>query len=149
MASTTKDLETQILSSFLLSRASLQDIISLRQFTELFPKDQRSNPQVKLLYRELQLLRNKTCERVKKNIKHEAALGIKQRSELEKKRRALKRVDDETMTAIEVGFHLCLFSQSEGSLSGYRGRGSSYLTTARYSCSVQHLWNRNFRSRNC
>ncbi|PUU76427.1 Cnl2/NKP2 family protein-domain-containing protein [Tuber borchii] len=102
MASTTKDLETQILSSFLLSRASLQDIISLRQFTELFPRDQRSNPQVKLLYRELQLLRNKTCERVKKNIKHEAALGIKQRSELEKKQRALKRVDDETMTAIEL-----------------------------------------------
>jgi len=131
MASTTKDLETQILSSFLLSRASLQDIISLRQFTELFPKDQRSNPQVKLLYRELQLLRNKTCERVKKNIKHEAALGIKQRSELEKKRRALKRVDDETMTAIEVGFHLHrFFSQSEGSLFGYHGGGSSYLTTA-------------------
>jgi len=149
MASTAKDLETQILSSFLLSRASLQDIISLRQFTELFPKDQRSNPQAKLLYRELQLLRNKTCERVKKNIKHEAALGVKQRSELEKKRRALKRVDDETMTAIEVSFSFSPSSRSEGSLFGY-GRGGSFLSNhSCYSYLAQRLWNRNFRSRNC
>ena len=102
MAANTKATETQILSSFLLSRASLQDIISLRQFTELFPKDQRSNPQVKLLYRELQLLRNKTCERVKKNIHHEAELGTKQRSDAERKRRALKDVDDDAMTGIDV-----------------------------------------------
>ena len=102
MAANTKTAETQILSSFLLSRASQQDIVSLRQFTELFPKDQRSNPQVKLLYRELQLLRNKTCERVKKNIHHEAELGTKQRSDAERKRRALKDVDDDAMTGIDV-----------------------------------------------
>lgn len=103
MTTSTTAQEYEILSSFLLSRASLQDITSLRQFTELFPKDKRSNPQVKLLYRELQLQQNKTCDRVKKNIQFEARLGARQRRDAKKEAREGKGVDDDAMTGIEVG----------------------------------------------
>lgn len=103
MASTsTTSQEYDILTSFLLSRASLQDIITFRQFTELFPRDRRENSQVKLLYRELQLLQNKTCERVKKNIQFEARLGARQRRDTKKKLREGTEVEDDAMTGIEV-----------------------------------------------
>ncbi|KAF8252180.1 hypothetical protein K440DRAFT_658019 [Wilcoxina mikolae CBS 423.85] len=69
--------ETQILESFLLSRASLKDIITFREFVNLFPKDKRSNPQIKLLYRELQLARNRQCTLVRNNILREARVGPK------------------------------------------------------------------------
>lgn len=113
MASTsTTAQEYAILTSFLLSRASLRDIISLNQFTELFPRDRRGNPQVKLLYHELQLLQNKTCERVKKNIQFEARLGAKQRRDAKKELREGSGVEDDAMTGIEVGSGssgFCLF----------------------------------------
>lgn len=103
MANTsTTSQEYDILTSFLLSRASLQDIIAFRQFAELFPRDRRENPQVKLLYRELQLLQNKTCERVKKNIQFEARLGARQRRDTKKKLREGTEVEDDAMTGIEV-----------------------------------------------
>lgn len=104
MASSTTALEYEILSSFILSRASLQDIISLRKFTELFPKDKQSNPQVKLLYAELQLQRNKTCDRVKKNLQFEARLGAKQRRDVKRQQREGQHIDDDAMTGIEVRF---------------------------------------------
>lgn len=103
MASTsTTSQEYDILTSFLLSRASLKDIITFRQFTELFPKDRRENPQVKLLYRELQLQQNKTCERVKKNIQFEVRLGARQRRDTKKELREGRGVEDDAMTGIEV-----------------------------------------------
>lgn len=103
MASTsTTSQEYDILTSFLLSRASLKDIITFRQFTELFPKDRRENPQVKLLYRELQLQQNKTCERVKKNIQFETRLGARQRRDTKKELREGRGVEDDAMTGIEV-----------------------------------------------
>lgn len=103
MASTnTTTQEYEILTSFLLSRASLQDIITLNMFTGLFPRDRRGNPQVKLLYRELQLLQSKTCERVKKNIQLEVRLGAKQRRNTKKEQREGKGVEDDAMTGIEV-----------------------------------------------
>ncbi|KAI5846546.1 Cnl2/NKP2 family protein-domain-containing protein [Morchella snyderi] len=101
-ASSTTALEYEILSSFLLSRASLQDIISLRKFTELFPKDKQSNPQVKLLYAELQLQRNKTCDRVKKNLQFEARLGAKQRRDAKRQQREEQHIDDDATTGIEL-----------------------------------------------
>lgn len=103
--------EYEILTSFLLSRASLQNIITLPGFTKLFPKDHRNNPQVKLLYRELQLQQNKTCERVKKNIQLEVRLGAKQRRDAKKEEREGKGVEDDVMMGIEVnsGFSKQLF----------------------------------------
>lgn len=115
MASTnTTTQEYEILTSFLLSRASLQDIITFSTFTKLFPKDHRNNPQVKLLYRELQLQRDKTCERVKKNVQLEVRLGAKQRKDAKKEERRRKGVEDDVMTGTEVspGFSKQLFAMA-------------------------------------
>lgn len=70
--------ETSILSDFLLAPAPLPAIIPLNKFAELFPKAQRSHPQVKLLYRELQHLRATDIEIVKENIAKEVVRGEKQ-----------------------------------------------------------------------
>lgn len=112
MASTnTTTQEYEILTAFLLSRASLQNIITFSTFTKLFPKEHRNNPQVKLLYRELQLQQNKTCERVKKNVQLEVRLGAKQRKDAKKEERERKGVEDDVMMGIEVssGFSKQLF----------------------------------------
>ena len=94
----TAETEEQILSSFLLARASLKDIIGPREFADLFPKEHRSNPQVKLLYRELQLARSRQCAQVKNNIHREARLGP---GRIERTERVL---DDESRAGIEVAF---------------------------------------------
>jgi len=51
--------EDQILTSFLLSRSTLKDIIGFREFTELFPREKRSHPQVKHLYHVLHSIRQR------------------------------------------------------------------------------------------
>ena len=89
--------EVQILSSFLLSRANLKDIITFREFVDLFPKDKRSNPQIKLLYRELQLARNRQCTLVKNNILREVRVGPKPN-------KREQGPDEDAMAGIEVGF---------------------------------------------
>jgi centromere-localized protein 2 len=94
--------ETEILSSFLLSRAGLKDIISLRAFTELFPRDKRSNPQIKLLYRELQQLRERQVAQVRRKIQHEAIAGFNQRKAAAQRKEKDERIDDENMAGIEV-----------------------------------------------
>ncbi|KAF8471969.1 Cnl2/NKP2 family protein-domain-containing protein, partial [Kalaharituber pfeilii] len=77
--STAAQTELSILTSFLLSRAPLTDIITLKSFTDLFPREKRSNPQVKLLYRKLQLIRAQTCDRVRRNVELEVVQGKRQR----------------------------------------------------------------------
>ncbi|KAA8901393.1 Cnl2/NKP2 family protein-domain-containing protein [Sphaerosporella brunnea] len=94
--------ETEILSSFLLSRAGLKDIISLSQFTLLFPRERRSNPQIKLLYRELQRLRESQIARVRRKIEHEAITGFNQRKVAARHKKLDERVDDENMIGIEL-----------------------------------------------
>jgi len=94
--------EAQILTTFLLSRASLQDVVPLKQFTELFPQVHRANPQIKLLYRELQVARNRQIERVKKNIQMEARLGAKHRQEAARTRREEERADPDAMVGVEL-----------------------------------------------
>jgi len=69
--------EAQILTSFLLSRSTLKDIIGFREFAELFPREKRSHPQVKHLYRVLHSLRQRQCEQVRRKIHSEAATSIK------------------------------------------------------------------------
>jgi centromere-localized protein 2 len=98
--------ETEILSSFLLSRAGLKDIISLRAFTELFPRDKRSNPQIKLLYRELQQLRERQVAQVRRKIQHEAIAGFNQRKAAARRKEKDARIDDENMVGIEVRLFL-------------------------------------------
>ncbi|KAL1998547.1 hypothetical protein VTN02DRAFT_5981 [Thermoascus thermophilus] len=76
--------EEFILSKFLLSPASLPTVISLQKFTELFPKRLRSHPQIRVLYRELQQLREQDMDLVNENIDHEVRRGEKQKAELRK-----------------------------------------------------------------
>lgn len=101
--------EAQILTSFLLSRSTLKDIISFREFAELFPREKRSHPQVKHLYRVLLSLRQRQCEQVRRKIQSEAATVIKRVKEGRK-----GEVDEEAMVGIEVRFYLAS--------SGNRGR---------------------------
>lgn len=76
--------EASILSDFLLSPAALPTIIPMNKFTELFPKGQRSHPQVKLLYRELQHLRATDIGIVKENIAKEITKGARQMTSMHK-----------------------------------------------------------------
>jgi centromere-localized protein 2 len=72
--------EAVILTDFLLAPAALRDVLTLQQFTEIFPKSHRLGPAVKELYQELQRLRNEDLETVRLNIQDEI-----------KKSRTLKR----------------------------------------------------------
>lgn len=74
--------ETSILSSFLLTPASLPTVISLQQFTELFPKRLRTHPHVRVLYRELQETREQDMDAVNGNIDQETKQGERQKEQL-------------------------------------------------------------------
>ena len=63
--------EATILSNFLLVPAQLTAIISLEEFTALFPRSQRSSPQIRTLYRDLQNQRNEIRDVVAANIENE------------------------------------------------------------------------------
>ncbi len=85
--------ESTILANFLLSPAALPTIITLTKFTDLFPKAQRSNPQIGLLYRELQHIRALDTDQVRRNIAQEVKRGERQRREVVKARRKADRED--------------------------------------------------------
>ncbi|GKZ37104.1 hypothetical protein AbraIFM66950_008496 [Aspergillus brasiliensis] len=76
--------ESSILGNFLLSPAPLPTIMSLQQFTELFPKRLRSHPHIRALYRELQELRENDMDLVNGNIDKEVRQGEIQKAELRK-----------------------------------------------------------------
>ncbi|KAF1852066.1 uncharacterized protein K460DRAFT_392212 [Cucurbitaria berberidis CBS 394.84] len=63
--------EAKMLGDFLLAPAALRDFVTLRQFTEIFPKSHRTNPAVQDLYRELQRLRDKDIDMVRRSIAEE------------------------------------------------------------------------------
>ena len=83
--------ENSILTNFLLPPAPLPAIISLRQFTELFPRAYQSNPHVKVLYRELQHQRVIDIDDVKRGIAMEVKRGEKQRRQISRTRRQLNQ----------------------------------------------------------
>ncbi|KAL4919979.1 Ctf8-domain-containing protein [Aspergillus aurantiobrunneus] len=76
--------ETSILSNFLLSAASLPTVMSLQQFTELFPKRLRTHSHIRVLYREIQQLREQDMDIVNENIDKEVRQGDSQKAELRK-----------------------------------------------------------------
>lgn len=59
-------------------------IMSLQQFTELFPKRLRSHPHIRVLYRELQQIREQDMDIVSENIDKEVRRGGSQKAELRK-----------------------------------------------------------------
>jgi len=89
--------EATILSTFLLTPAPLTAIISLKTFTELFPRAQQSSPQIRALYRDLQHQRARLTDAVAHNIIVEIKRGNAQRRAVLKSRRqdAREEQDDE------------------------------------------------------
>lgn len=103
--------ETSILSNFLLHPAPLPAIISLQQFTELFPPTQRADPQIPVLYRELQHQRAMDTDDVRRNIAAEAIRGQAHMREVRRERRRANKqtIDgvDERELYMEASVRLC------------------------------------------
>lgn len=67
--------EATILTNYLLVPAQLPAIVSLKEFTDLFPRALQSSPQVRRLYRDLQNQRNALIDEVAANIETEVKRG--------------------------------------------------------------------------
>jgi centromere-localized protein 2 len=93
--------ESHILTTHLTLPAELPTIISLQDFTNLFPKSLRASPRIKSLYRDLHHQRNLTIDRVKQNIEAEVKAGIRMRKELIRMKRAEQKIDDDDEMEIE------------------------------------------------
>ncbi|KAI3328030.1 hypothetical protein HD806DRAFT_347361 [Xylariaceae sp. AK1471] len=89
--------EAAILRNYLLLPSRLPTIISLQEFTSLFPKSQQSSPQVRALYRDLQQQRNVIVDAVSANIDAEVkqAKAIRRTIIKTKKEGELEEQDDE------------------------------------------------------
>ncbi|PYH80913.1 hypothetical protein BO82DRAFT_375305 [Aspergillus uvarum CBS 121591] len=129
--------ETAILSNFLLTPAPLPTIISLQQFTELFPKRLRSHPHIRVLYRELQEIREQDLDLVNENIDKEAVQGERQKAEL---RKSLMKTGIDGISSAEqreMDMDVELFGQTT-STSNYHSV-SSLLAAMQTACSnVEH-----------
>lgn len=93
--------ELTILSTFLLPPAPLPQIISLKAFTELFPRSQQFSPQIKALYRDLQHQRVKLTDTVERNIVTEVKKGIQQQRAVVKARRQSEKEEQDDEVDIE------------------------------------------------
>ncbi|KAF2141293.1 uncharacterized protein K452DRAFT_287995 [Aplosporella prunicola CBS 121167] len=93
--------ETSILSNFLLPAAPLPNILTLRQFTDLFPRAHQSNPAIPLLYRELQHQRAIDTDDVRRNIAAEAKRGERQKREVARARRRSEKAEYESLTGAQ------------------------------------------------
>lgn len=80
--------ELKILSSYLLVPAQLPTIISLQEFTELFPAKLQSSPHIRTLYRDLQSQRNAIVDSVAVEIEDQVQQGKAARRIIAKTRRA-------------------------------------------------------------
>ena len=85
--------EHAILTNFLLPPSPLSAALSLEKFTALFPKTERSNPQIAYLYHELEYARAVAIDQVKANIAQEVKKGEGQRREVVRARRRLDKGD--------------------------------------------------------
>jgi centromere-localized protein 2 len=90
--------EAKLLSDFLLAPAALRDFMTLRQFTDIFPKAHRANPAVQDLYRELQRLREKDMDVVRRAIADEVSRSKRLRREYASERRQL---DEATVAGLD------------------------------------------------
>lgn len=111
--------EQTILSNFLLPPAPLPSIISLEKFRELFPRSQRSNPQVDHLYRELQGLRALDIGNVKRNISREVKRGERQRRQVVKTRRRGAYVESEPVEGRAKGTQIEVRASGSRSLDSW------------------------------
>jgi centromere-localized protein 2 len=93
--------EATILSTFLLPPAPLPSIITLKAFTELFPRAQQSSPQIKALYRDLQHQRSRLTDSITRNIGAEVKRGNAQRRVIVRARRAAEKEDQDDEVDVE------------------------------------------------
>ncbi|KAF1962829.1 hypothetical protein CC80DRAFT_487290, partial [Byssothecium circinans] len=91
--------EAKLLSDFLIVPASLRDFMTLRQFTDIFPKGHRSNPAIKELYRELYTLRERDIEVVRQDIAAEVKRSKQLKREYAKDRR---QMDDANVAGLNL-----------------------------------------------
>lgn len=91
--------EATLLSTFLLPPAPLPNLISLAAFSALFPSSQRTSPQIKALYRDLQRQRGNLVDTITANIQIETKKGVAQRRAVVRVRRDGEReeMDEEVM----------------------------------------------------
>lgn len=91
--------EATLLSDFLLVPAELRNIMTLEQFTEIFPQSQRESPAVKALYQELQRLRHEDVEIVRENIADEIKKSRPLRRQVVRERR---QVDHAAVAGLDL-----------------------------------------------
>lgn len=89
--------EAAILHSYLILPSRLPTIISLQEFTSLFPKSQQSSPYIRSLYRDLQQQRNVIVDAVSDSIDAEVkqAKAIRRTMIKTKKEGEREEQDDE------------------------------------------------------
>ena len=80
--SSTGNLESEILTDYLLNPASLRTIITLDEFRDLFPPSHQINPEIDQLYADLQFVRSVDTDLVAQNIHAEVRDGERQRRAL-------------------------------------------------------------------
>lgn len=93
--------EATILTNYLLVPAQLPSIISLEEFTQYFPRAQRSSPQVRRLYRDLQVQRNALIDDVASDIEQQAKRGKALRREILRSKRESEMQDGDDEIDIE------------------------------------------------
>lgn len=120
--------EATLLSAFLLPPAPLPAIITLKSFTQLFPKSQQSSPQVKALYRDLQNQRARITDAVAKNIIAEVKRGNAQRRAVVRARREAEKEEQDDDVAVETAVSQAGFMLKDVMLIGnsYSGRVPIY-----------------------
>lgn len=105
--------EAAILTNYLLVPAQLPAIISLQEFTELFPRAQRTSSQVRKLYRDLQIQRNALIDDVASSIEQQAKRGkVLRREILKSKREAEMQGGDD-----EIDIERALYGPGSGGLA--------------------------------
>jgi centromere-localized protein 2 len=121
--------EATLLSAFLLPPAPLPAIITLKSFTQLFPKSQQSSPQVKALYRDLQNQRVRITDAVGRNIIAEVKRGNAQRRAVVRARREAEKEEQDDDVAVETAVSQARFMLNDIMLIGnsYSGRVLIYL----------------------
>ncbi len=93
--------ESTILSSYLLNPGRFPAVITLDEFTALFPRAHQSSPQIRALYRDLQHQRNALLDVVSENIRDEVAQARGLRRAVARARKESENLDLEDETRIE------------------------------------------------
>ncbi|KAI2631658.1 Cnl2/NKP2 family protein-domain-containing protein [Xylaria nigripes] len=105
--------EATILRNYLLLPSRLPSIVSLQEFTSLFPKSQQSSPQVRALYRDLQQQRNTVVDAVSANIDAE----VKQAKALRRTIIRTKREGELAEQDDEIEIERALFGSTSATLA--------------------------------